>query len=88
MDGLIIPPDDALPAWCAVNGTLRPRRGVTGGTFFRQDSSWLERLRGHPPLREPDVVVDRLLAHFPEIERFFENGAVGPHVKIWPSRTG
>jgi hypothetical protein len=88
VDGLTILPDEALPAWCALNGTLRPRPGMTGGTFFRQDSSWLERLRGHPPLREPDVVVNRLLAHFPEIERFFENGAVGPHLKIWPSRTG
>ena len=88
VDGKAIPPDEVFPAWCAVNGTLRARRGVTGGAFFRQDSSWLERLRGHPPLREPDVIVDRLLAQFPEIERFFENGVAGPHLKIWPSRTG
>ena len=88
VDGKAIPPDEVLPAWCAVNGTLRPRAGMAGGTFFRQDSSWLERLRGHPPLREPDVIVDKLLAHFSEIERFFENGVVGPHLKMWPSRTG
>ena len=90
VDGKAIHPDEVFPAWCAVNGTLRARRGVTRGAFF-SPGFILARgasARTSTPSANPTSSLTDCSRIFQEIERFFENGVVGPHLKIWPSRTG
>ncbi|HET7221477.1 MAG TPA: hypothetical protein VFJ02_25650, partial [Vicinamibacterales bacterium] len=79
----IFPPDKTLPGWCADAGSLQPHRGTGARSWFRQDSTWLQRLAGRPPLKNPADVVDELLALFPELERYWASGEVGPHLRQW-----
>ena len=76
-------PDDTLPTWCPDSGSLQPRRGVSSRAWFRQDSTLVQRLLGQPALRAPADVVDELLEIFPELERYWTTGDVGPHVRLW-----
>ena len=79
-------PDDTLPTWCPDSGSLQPRRGVSSRAWFRQDSTLVQRLLGQPALRAPADVVDELLEIFPELERYWTTGDVGPHVRLWALR--
>jgi hypothetical protein len=83
INGNAAPAAEALPTWCNDVGSLQPRRGSSTRSWFRQDSTLLRRLAGQPALRDPSEVVDDLVALFPEIERYWATGAVGPHLKIW-----
>jgi hypothetical protein len=83
LNGTIHKPDETLPTWCPDRGTLQPRRGTGTRSWFRQDSTLLQRLLGRPPLRDPADVVRELLAAFPELERYWDNGEVGPHLRQW-----
>jgi hypothetical protein len=56
---------------------------MSSRSWFRQDSTLLQRLLGQPALRPPDDVVDELIALFAELERYWANGEVGPHVRLW-----
>ena len=76
-------PDDILPTWCPDTGSLQPGRGLSSRAWFRQDSTVMQRLRGQPALRSPDHVVEELLALFPQLERYWTVGEVGPHVRLW-----
>ena len=84
VNGVLHAPEDTLPTWCPDPGSFRPRRGGAGNQWFRGDATVLQRLRGSPALRDPDLVVDELLAIFPELERYWAEGEVGPHLKLWP----
>ena len=75
--------EDVLPTWCPDTGSLQPHSGVSSRAWFRQDSTLMRRLLGHPALRAPDDVVDQLITLFPEVERYWTNGEVGPHVRLW-----
>lgn len=83
LDGTTMSAEQALPTWCNEFGSLQPRRGFSTRSWFRQDSTWLERLVGRPGLRDPSDVADGLLALFPEIEQYWATGHVGPHLKVW-----
>jgi hypothetical protein len=83
VNGQTMPAAEVLPTWCNECGSLQPRRGSSTRAWFRQDSSWLQRLVGRPALREPSHVADELLALFPEIEQYWASGHVGSHLKIW-----
>lgn len=74
-----------LPTWCPDRGTLQPRRGASIRSWFRQDSTLLQRLLGKPALRQPAKVVGQLLELFPELERYWARGEVGPHLRLWPT---
>ena len=80
--------EDMLPTWCPDSGILQPRRGLSSRSWFRQDSTLVERLLGQPPLRAPDDVVDELIAVLPELEHYWTSGEIGPHVRLWPVRGG
>lgn len=75
--------EETLPTWCVDAGTLQPRKGVARGSWFRQDSTLLQRLLGHPPSRAASEVVDELMELFPEIERYWQSGDVGRHLRLW-----
>jgi hypothetical protein len=81
--GVLQQPDETLPTWCPDAGTLQPRRGTSTRAWFRQDSSVVLRLLGRPALRPPADVVSELLALFPELERYWTSGAIGPHIRLW-----
>jgi hypothetical protein len=83
VNGTIHPPGDTLPTWCPDTGSLQPRRGTGTRSWFRQDSTVLQRVLGRPALRDPGDVVDELLALFPELERYWASGEVGPHLRQW-----
>jgi hypothetical protein len=75
-------PDDTLPTWCSDVGTLEPRARKHG--WFRQDATWLQRMIGRPPLRDPAHVVEELRTAFRELEAYWENGQMGRHIRRWP----
>ena len=83
INGKSTPAEDVLPTWCNETGTLQPRRGSGTRSWFRQDSTLLQRLMGAGTLRQPSEVADELLALFPEVERYWVSGTVGPHLKVW-----
>ena len=81
LNGVLHAPEDTFPTWCRDTGSLRGR-----GRWFRQDATMLRRLSGSPAVRDPDAVVDELLAVFPELERYWADGQAGAHLKLWPPR--
>jgi hypothetical protein len=83
VNGAVVPPDDTLPSWCPDAGSLQPRRGMSTRAHFRQDATMLQRLLGSPARRDPGEVVDELLAVFPELERYWADGHLGPHLRLW-----
>ena len=83
VSGVTHTPEETFATWCADAGTLGPRRGARAPAWFRQDAAWWERLVRRPPLRDPTHVVDELLAVFPELERYWANGDVGAHLRLW-----
>jgi hypothetical protein len=85
VNGALHPPEDTLPTWCPDTGSLRRRRRGAGSLWFRQDATTLQRLLRAPALRDPEVVVDELLAAFSELERYWAEDEVGPHLRLWPS---
>jgi hypothetical protein len=74
------------PHWLPEVASLRPGQGILSGSWFRQDRALLRRLLGAGALRDPGEVVDELLAAYPEVEAYWENGATGKHIRRWPIR--
>jgi hypothetical protein len=83
VNGTTYAPEETLPTWCTDVGTLQPRRGFSSRSWFRQDSTLLQRLLGRPALRAAADVVDELLAYFPEVEHYWTSGDVGRHLRMW-----
>ena len=81
--GTVHPADETLPTWCPDAGSLQPRRGGSLRSWFRQDATLLQRLRGRPALRDPTRVAEEVVALFPELERYWETGQVGRHMRQW-----
>jgi hypothetical protein len=81
----VFPAEETLPTWCDDSGSLQPGRGFSTRSWFRQDSTLVQRLL-RQPARRPADVVDELLALFPEVERYWATGAVGPHIQIQRGR--
>ena len=76
----IHPADEVLPSWCPDAGTLRSPRG---GSWFRQDASFLERFVGRPAVRDATGVIDDLLEAFPDLDRYWGGSVRGPHLRFW-----
>ena len=91
LEGLLIHgerhlPESVLPTWCADAGSLQPGRGAGTDSWFRQDATVVQRLLLQPALRQPADVVQELLALFPELERYWTSGEIGPHLRLWHPR--
>ena len=82
--GRTFPPDEVLPGWCPDAGNLQRGRGASWS--FRQDATWLQRLLGRSRLCPADAVADDASELVPELERYWENGEVGPHLRFWHPR--
>lgn len=83
VSGTLHPPGEALPTWCPDTGSLQPRDGTSTRSWFRQDATLLQRLLGRPPLRDPAEVAEEVVALFPELERYWQTGEVGRHMRRW-----
>lgn len=82
-NGVTLAPEETLATWCSDRGSLRPRRRAPTHAAFRQDATFWQRVFGRPRLRNATEVVDELAAVFPELERYWISGDVGPHLKLW-----
>ena len=77
-----VPPEKVLSYMGAQSGRLQPRRGPSANSWFRQDPTFFRRVLLRQPDRHPTDVVDELLVLFPELEEWFKNGQVGPHMSL------
>jgi hypothetical protein len=59
---------------------LKPLAGVSTSSWFRQDRGILKSLLTGVKLDPSNIVVDQLIALFPEAETYFEKGIAGKHV--------
>jgi hypothetical protein len=83
IDGELHAPDKVLVGWLTVNGRLQPKRGLGSGNWFRQDTHLLRRITGSPKLRTAAEVVEELLRLYPEVEKYWQDGTVGPHLRMF-----
>jgi hypothetical protein len=82
--GEYVPPEKVLSYMGARSGRLQPRRGADTSSWFRQDRSFFKRLVLRQPLRPAEEVVEELLSLFQELERWFEQGRLGLHMRLLP----
>jgi hypothetical protein len=75
-------PEDVTASATPVRGRLAPGRHSTVGGWFRQDRPLIESIVYRSRLRPPAEVVMTLLTLFHEVEDWWENGLVGPHIRI------
>jgi hypothetical protein len=84
--GKPIRPEDVTPSVTPLHGRLVPGRGRTVRGWFRQDRPLLESLFHRSRLRPPAEVVTSLLALFHEVEEWWEDCSVGPHLRVFAVR--
>lgn len=84
--GQAIPADGISPAHCASKGRLQPGNGSALRNWFRQDKPWLKRLLSREPLYPAQSVIEQLIAMFPEIEAYWEQNEIGPHLRVFEFR--
>ena len=70
-------------ACAAGRGRLQPGKGTSLSSWFRQDPTFVPRLLLRADDRSPSAVVDELFVLFQELEQFFSEGTVGPHIRLW-----
>jgi hypothetical protein len=75
-------PHEIFPETCSSCGDLTPGASRTSRGWFRQDRPLLERLLTFSSFRDPSDVVSDLLRLFPEIEDYWTDGLVGPHIRL------
>lgn len=81
-----IPVEKISAGWLDGGGRLRPGSSRTTAGWFRQDKPLLNRLFSSEKLVPASQVVSQLMMLFPEIEEYWERGAIGKHVTIHPLR--
>ncbi|HYR05610.1 MAG TPA: hypothetical protein VEP71_02920 [Gallionella sp.] len=86
--GQIIPAEGINPAHCASSGRLQPGKGAALWNWFRQDKPLLKRLLSREPFYPAQSVIDQLIAMFPEIEAYWEQNEIGPHLRVFEFRKG
>jgi hypothetical protein len=84
--GQPIRPEDVTASTTPLLGSLAPGRHSTVGGWFRQDRRLIESILHLSRLRPPTEVITTLLALFHEVDEWWENGSVGPHVRVIATR--
>ncbi len=77
---------DVFPSQTPLAGRLGPRSASRGESWFGQDRSWLASLFLQLRFLSAEEVVAELLRLFPEVERYWSTGEVGPHLRMLPRR--
>ena len=83
--GRHIPGDELEPQDCPESGRLQRKRGPYLRCWFQTRKPLLEAVGTFEWNYPVATVVDAAMAAFPEVEAWWENRAVGPHVTILPS---
>ena len=65
------------------SGRLQRKRGGSMSCWFSLKPPLLYRLTKHKWRYAPQEVVDELIDAFEELEQWWQNGTVGPHMYIW-----
>jgi hypothetical protein len=81
--GKEIIPTDVTTSATPRCGRLLPGRSPHTSSWFRQDRSLLQAVWRRSSLRSPNDVIDNLLNLFPEVEEYWNSGAVGKHVRVF-----
>lgn len=76
--------DEIRPAHCFVKGRLQPGKGAMTSSWFRQDKPLLARLLSRQSFYPPSKVVQELIALFPELEAYWQDGVLGSHLRMFP----
>lgn len=63
-------------------GRLQPRRGAGARSWFRQDKPLIARLFSREKLYSVDAIVDEALRLYPQIEAYWRDGQIGPHLRM------
>ena len=63
-------------------GRLQPRQGAYLRHWFHIRKPWLEAIATMKRSYEPEQVVDQLIALFPELEAWWDEKRVGPHLRF------
>jgi len=80
--GQPVRPEDVTASVTPLLGRLAPGRHSTVGGWFRQDRPLIENILHLSRLRPPAEVVTTLLTLFHEVEDWWQDGSVGPHVRV------
>jgi hypothetical protein len=85
--GSEIGPSDVTTSSTPCGGRLTARPGGTTRSWFRQDCSLVKSIVSGSRLKPAGSVVTELIDLFCEVEAFWSNGSIGPHIRILPVRT-
>lgn len=85
--GRHIPFEEVRAADCAAGGRLQPGRGTGTRSWFRADSTLLQRVLPERLRPTPASAVQQLIALFEELEAYWETGAVGRHLRFLPNES-
>lgn len=84
--GKEIDPNDVTASNASSAGRLTARPGPWLSCWFRQDHTLLRRTISWSHLRSPDDVAAELIGRFGEVEDYWSQGLIGPHIQIMPDR--
>ena len=77
-------PADVCAGWLPDSGRLRPGRGATTASWFRQDYPLLKQLLLRTRCRAASEVVAEAVHLFAELEAYWGSGALGTHMRAVP----
>ncbi len=77
-----IPPEKVLSHMGSRSGRMQPGKGPHTTAWFSQDRPFVQRVLLRRRNRAAAEVVDSLLAVFPELEAWFRDGTLGPHLHL------
>jgi hypothetical protein len=88
IDGRHFSPEDVLAGWLPDSGRLRPKRGKTPASWFRQDYPLLAKLVLRGRLRAESDVVAEAVRLFGELEAYWRSSVMGEHMHAAPPAVG
>jgi hypothetical protein len=77
-------PADVCAGWLPDSGRLRPGRGASTRSWFRQDYPLVMQLLRRARRRPAQDVVAEAVDLFAELETYWASGALGPHMRAVP----
>jgi hypothetical protein len=77
-------PADVCAGWLPDSGRLRPGRGATTASWFRQDYPLLKQLLFRRRCRAASDVVAEAVHLFAELEAYWRSGTLGTHMRAVP----
>ena len=80
-----VDPENVFPSHTPLFGRLGPSRASSTSGWFRQDRPLINRIPTWSRYYPAEDVVTNLVTLFREVEEFWANGKMGPHVRLLPA---